>query len=56
LACFLISRWLETIAYHVEVGAAVFTLGMIIVIAWLSLSYRALWASRVNPALVLNQV
>jgi len=51
LAYFGINRWLESFAYRVEVGPMVFFVALVsvLVIAWLSVSYQAIRAARVNP-------
>ncbi len=53
---FAMNRWLESFVNRVEIGPIVFmsALGLVIVIAWLSVSYQALRAARVNPVLALN--
>ena len=51
LAYFGINRWLESFAYRVEVGPMVFVVALVsvLVIAWMSVSYQAFRAARVNP-------
>lgn len=45
------NRWLEDFAYRIDIGVGVFAvaLGASLLIAWLSVSYQALKAARVNP-------
>ena len=51
VAYLLMNRWLEAFAYRVEIGPMVFVVALlsVLLIAWLSVSYQALRAARVNP-------
>ncbi len=48
--------WLEDFAYRIDIGVGIFvaTIAVVLVIAWLSVSYRALKAARVNPVQSLH--
>ena len=50
-AWYLLHRWLENFAYHVEMGVGVFVLTStaMLVIAWLTISYQSIRAATVNP-------
>lgn len=56
VAYFAMNRWLEDFAYRVSIGPGVFLVAMlaVLLIAWLSVSYQALKAARVNPVLSLQ--
>ena len=51
LAYLVMNRWLQDFAYQAGMGIEIFILATLIslVIAWLSVSYQAIRAARVNP-------
>ncbi|UCC45354.1 MAG: ABC transporter permease [Candidatus Zixiibacteriota bacterium] len=51
VAWYVMKRWLENFAYHVDIGAGVFLLVGVttLVIAVLTVSYQAIRAARINP-------
>lgn len=57
LAWYLLSSWLEGFAYQAGIGIQLFlaTAGLMVLIAWLAVSYHAIRAARVNPAEVLGR-
>lgn len=51
VAYIAIHRWLEDFAYRIEIGLGVFVLagGLVLVIAWLTVSYRSIKAALADP-------
>ncbi|MCC7261501.1 MAG: ABC transporter permease, partial [Candidatus Latescibacteria bacterium] len=56
LAWYAMNRWLQSVAYRIELGPGVFVLGgvLALVIAWLTVSYQAIRAARANPVEALR--
>jgi len=56
LAYFLMKTWLENFAYHIEIGAGVFLLSLLIsvIITLIAISYHVVKLSGVNPAAVIR--
>jgi ABC-type antimicrobial peptide transport system permease subunit len=52
LSFFAIHRWLESFAYHIEVGWTVFFLASMaaLILAWLTVSFETIKAAIINPA------
>jgi len=51
LAYFAARRWLESFAYHISLGFGLFFLagGLVILVAWLTISYQAIKAAFADP-------
>ncbi|MBI2506010.1 MAG: ABC transporter permease [Candidatus Latescibacteria bacterium] len=56
LAWYTMHRWLENFAYRIELGPGVFVLGgvLVLLIAWLTVSWQAIRAARANPVEALR--
>jgi hypothetical protein len=56
VAYYLLSRWLERFAFHIELSAGYFVLAgvLALVIAWLTVASQAIRASHVNPVKCLR--
>ncbi|MBI2506011.1 MAG: ABC transporter permease [Candidatus Latescibacteria bacterium] len=56
LAWYVMHRWLENFAYRIELEPGIFVLGgvLVLVIAWLTVSYQAISAARANPVEALR--
>lgn len=56
LAFYMGTQWLEGFAYRISLGAGLFALsiGLSLLIAWLTVGYHSLKASRVNPSETLK--
>jgi len=52
-----INRWLETFAYHVQIGWGVFVIAPLtaLVIAWMTVGFEILKAAMVNPVISLKR-
>jgi putative ABC transport system permease protein len=52
IAYFLMTKWLQNFAYHIDIGAGVFIISLIIslAISVIAISYHVIKLSRVNPA------
>ena len=51
LAWWAVNKWLESFAYHIHVGWAVFVLAPVaaLLVAWLTVSYESIRAGVANP-------
>ena len=51
VAYFIMNKWLENYTYRIPLGASVFILAIIssIIIAWITVAYRAIKTARANP-------
>ena len=51
LAYFVVRRWLEGFAYHISLGPGLFLLagGLVLLIAWLTISYQSIKAALADP-------
>ena len=51
IAYFIMHRWLQDFAYHIEIGVGVFIMAGIaaLVIAWITVSYQSIKAALMNP-------
>lgn len=56
LAYWGLSRWLDTFAYHVDVGLVTLglALGLTIVLAWLTISYQSIKSALMDPVVSLR--
>jgi putative ABC transport system permease protein len=56
LAYLLMKKWLENFAYHIEIGAGVFLLSILIsvIITLIAISYHVIKLSMVNPASMIR--
>ncbi len=56
LSVLAINKWLETFAYHITVGWAVYPIGAVIalVLAWVTVSYESIRAAMANPVASLR--
>ena len=56
LAYLLMKKWLENFAYHIEIGAGVFLLSLLIsvIITLIAISYHVIKLSMVNPASMIR--
>jgi putative ABC transport system permease protein len=51
IAYYLMKNWLDGFAYHIEIGLFHFfaTLVIMILIAWITISFRTFWVAGLNP-------
>jgi len=51
LAWWAVNRWLESFAYHIQIGWLIFAMAPLatLIIAWLTVSYESLKAAVTNP-------
>jgi putative ABC transport system permease protein len=51
IAWYVMNNWLNSFAYHVELGVGVFLFagGVTMLIAWLTVSYQSIRAAIINP-------
>ncbi|MCB9346453.1 MAG: hypothetical protein H6573_02960 [Lewinellaceae bacterium] len=56
VAWYLLSFWLEGFAYQTGIGIHLFlaTAGLMVLVAWLAVSYHAIRAARANPVEALG--
>ncbi|MCB0566713.1 MAG: ABC transporter permease [Phaeodactylibacter sp.] len=56
VAWYLLSAWLEGFAYQTGIGIQLFlaTIGLMVLVAWLAVSYHAIRAARANPVEALG--
>jgi putative ABC transport system permease protein len=56
LAWYALHRWLESFAYRIELGPGIFVLGgvLVLLIAWLTVSFQAIRAAMANPVEALR--
>lgn len=56
VAYLAMNGWLEDFAYRIDIGVGIFatTIAVVLVIAWVSVSYQAFKAARVNPVQSLH--
>lgn len=56
IAWYLMSQWLQNFAYHISLHVGLFLLsgGLMLLIAWLTVSYQAISTARANPVEALR--
>ena len=56
ISCFLMTKWLQSFAYHINIGAGVFIYSILItiMISIIAISYHVIKLSKVNPAQIIR--